>query len=469
MLQFSNSTIGTAVANHSGAMEADTIFKNRASLKSHTSRTNFLAMKRISLLFVLCASLMFIASCDKGKDEDKSGKFNRMNIEEAKTLFITSSDTGSKIYGVKKSSSKSTADIDGEIYEISYLDENGNQIEKNFNPTDILDAGDFVIVKFDGHESYFINKTNGLIYAIPEDYFPTAAIHRPDAFFFSTTGKIQLDKNKNIYYINEGASASLMWGLYKVSSIASSAIQFNQVSAVNDKIYGFCVDDLGQILYSHNNGQLFRIRKSDGSFANIDRNTLDEYMLCVWKGTDGLMYGIMRYTVDYDPNNFYLMKIQEGQIIKIRDVYQEFEYFPQYISTVDNIVFYVQGKIFLNIPQGTGFINISSGSLYKEIPCSVKPNMVLNDQLCYFDDKTFSCTLINIDTGETSLLFDLDESRLSNYDIDKIMSVTNSGVTFSAVQLSDGKYIVARIGLDNSVTIQQTIEGKVSVVLPLNL
>ena len=114
-------------------------------------------------------------------------------------------------------------------------------------------------------------------------------------------------------------------------------------------------------------------------------------------------------------------------------------------------------------------IDISNESLYKEIPTTVYPNMVINDQLCYFDEEDFSCTLVDIDTGETSLLYSLNKSILGNYDIDKIMSVTESGITFSAVQLSDGKYIVAKIGLDNSVTIQQTIEGNVSVLMPLNI
>ena len=50
MLQFSDLTIETAVANHSGAMEADTISKNGRNLKSHTSR-KFLVIL-ISLIFV---------------------------------------------------------------------------------------------------------------------------------------------------------------------------------------------------------------------------------------------------------------------------------------------------------------------------------------------------------------------------------------------------------------------------------
>ena len=40
MLQFSDLTIETAVVNQSGAMEADTIFKNGQSSKRQMSRRN---------------------------------------------------------------------------------------------------------------------------------------------------------------------------------------------------------------------------------------------------------------------------------------------------------------------------------------------------------------------------------------------------------------------------------------------
>ena len=49
MLINRNLTIGTAVANQSGAMEADTISKNGRSSKSHTSRRN-----KYSLVIFVC-------------------------------------------------------------------------------------------------------------------------------------------------------------------------------------------------------------------------------------------------------------------------------------------------------------------------------------------------------------------------------------------------------------------------------
>ena len=500
MLQFSNLAIEVAVANQGGAPESDTGLKNERSSKSQKNRGNVLTIKKLSLLLSFIASMTVITSCDEKEiyekiddgivdDNRESGTFIRMNIEDANTLFITSTNSSSKLYGVKKSSLKSTSEIDGEIYEINCFDENEEPIEKR-NPSHIFDAGDFVIVMFGYDECYFVNKTNGLIYAIPHECNPTYWEFHPtsEGIFFNSVFKLQVDKNNNVYYV----ANEYPYNLYQVSSITSGSIQFKQVSAVNDKVYGgFCVDKDGNILYSYSGdwgatNMRMRYRKIDGSFVNLLRYNppyethpvIWEYLLNVWTGTDGIMYGIMKSNDENKPT--YLFKIQDGQIIKIRNVSKYMHELLKsfFYSFTIHDVFYVQGRIICNpisyFTQYTGnkseyLIDISSESLYKEIPCSVQPNMVLNDQLCSFDDKAFSCTLIDIDTGKTSLLYDLDESKLSNYDIDKIMSVTDSGVVFSAVQLSDGNYIVAKIGLDNSVTIQQTIEGKVTIVMPLNL
>jgi len=442
-------------------------FKNGACLKNLTSRRNFLALKRMSLFFALCLSFMITTSCDKD-DKKGDGRFTRMNIEDAKTLFIASTESGSKMYGIKKSSLKSTSEMDGEIYEICYLDANGKQIEKN-NPSRIIDAGDFLIVEFtDWHtsEAYFVKKSDGLIYEIPQEYRAIGSNGR----YFSFSRNVQHDIHKNIYYRN------VYWGstLYKVSSIASSAIQFTEVSAVNDNVTGFCVDAEGQIIYTHRREneayeENMRFRRVDGSFVNMtiyDYDTGDN-ILRIWTGMDGIIYGFVRNLNEIMGSNS-LVKIQDRQIVKIKPVSQFYAGEPSHTT------YWIQGRIICCVPSSAYptmcyLIDISSESLYKETQCWVRPNMVINDQLCHFDDKTFSCTIINIDTGETSSLYDLDESRLSNYDIDKIISVSDSGVVFSAVRLSDGNYVVAKIGLDNSVTIQQTIEGNVLVIMPLNL
>ena len=71
MLQISN-LIGAAVANQSGAMEADTISKNGRSSKSLMSRTNFLSKACI----VLLAAGFIFSGCKKDDDEIPSSAFD---------------------------------------------------------------------------------------------------------------------------------------------------------------------------------------------------------------------------------------------------------------------------------------------------------------------------------------------------------------------------------------------------------
>lgn len=431
------------------------------------------------MLFALSASVMVIPSCNNKEVDNngtgKNGTFTRMNIENVKTLFIASSGSGSKMYGFKNSSLKSTTDE--EIYEIGYFDENGEPVEKN-NPDFVYDVGDFVYVFFaglDGSEAYFVQKSDGLAYSVPLEYCPPMRSNNYEQTnrLFRSFGMIQLDKNKNIYF-----PAQMNAILYRVSSVVASEIQFTEVSAANDHPTGFCVDDEGQVIYAYrpdNAGlESVRCRKPDGSFVNMVTDDYDTgRIICFWKGTDGRLYGIMQTPADAE-SDVCFVKIQEGQIAKIRNVNHDILVYSGNDNFSVKNVFRVQGRIIYCVAAQPDFypypwhlIDISDESSYKETLCQIRPNMVINNQLCYFDDKTFSCTLINIDNGETSLLYDLDESKLNNYNIDKIISVTESGVVFSA--LSDGKYIVAKIGLDNSVTVQQTIEGKVSVIMPLEL
>jgi len=62
-----------AVAHQGGAMEAETISKNGANPKTHTSRRNFfvLGMLNFSILLIILMSMLFVFStCD---DEEETG------------------------------------------------------------------------------------------------------------------------------------------------------------------------------------------------------------------------------------------------------------------------------------------------------------------------------------------------------------------------------------------------------------
>ena len=428
---------------------------------------------------------LFSCDSDSDSDSDNRGSFTRMDIENASTLFVASSKDVSKIYGIRKAPLKSDNQADDEIYEIRYLDEDGNEVEKN-NPCHIFDAGDYIIVCFGStssfSECYFVKKADGLIYEIPYTHFPHLVgnkYHWSD-LFFSSIDKIQLDKNKNVYYTTYQKSSPHKKTLFKASSITST-LQFEEISAVNDDVCGFNVDEQGSIFYmtDYSNDYKMRYRNTDGSFVTLSReNSNGNIILCVWIGVDGEMYGILEKMVDETRINTksYLVKVEnDGQIAELREISQDICHRGSTVGSPFSLknVFYVQGKIINSgiypYKDGGYLANISDESSYSEIPCAVAANTVFDDQLYYFDENTFSCTHIDISSGQTSLLYDLDESKLGNFDIDNIMNISESGVTFSGIQLSNGQYIIAKLGIDNSVTIQQNIAGQIISILPINL
>ena len=476
-------------------LEAGNHFKNRASSKSQMCRGNFL---RRACIGVLVSSIIF-SGC-KNDDGGSKSKFTRMNIKDAKTLFIASSNSGSKMYGVKNSSLKSTSEGD-EIYEISYLDENDKPIEEKI-PNCIHDAGDFLIVifseRFSEPDAYFVKKSDGSVYKIPDEYFPS--INGNNELFFNQNTNIRrfrytnfindfdflnfcYDKDKNIYYtitICPGIGACPQI-LYKVSSITSASINFKQVSNENDNVWGYCIDDNGNLIYS--SGEHMRYVSANGSIGNpipiIVRQKYGDFPLeiyrFVWAGTDGIM-SLKEETAEQLPDGgiivsseyprYFLMKMENGQFVKKREITLDFS--KGYPSSYN--VFYVHGKVIYSHYYGSTatLVDISNENSYREIPCSVEANIVINGELYHFDRNTFSLTHINIDNGTTTQIFTLDKSVLNDYIIACIMDVTENDILFGAYRLSDQMRVVAKIEKGNVFTILQSNSGNVSVIMPLN-
>jgi hypothetical protein len=402
-----------------------------------------LSILRKARIGVLVASVIF-SGC---KDNDGGGRsnFTRMNIEEAKTLFIASSNSVSKMYGIKNSSLKSTSE-DEEVYEINCLDENNNPIEEKI-PSYIHDAGKWLVVIFDvrqGYEAYFVKKTDGSVYKIPDEYFPSKNENN-DLFFnhniniwrFRHTNQIRdmdfmyfgYDNDNNIYYpITRCPSTFGVCPriLYKVSSITSATINFKQISDDNDNVGSYCIDDNGNIVYGSGSEQM-RYCSANGdlgepvpTIVRYNHGAPIEIYRFIWAGTDGIMSLKEEYreqlpdgTFVTSPGRRYLMKMENGKFVKKREITFDFDHF--YPSSFN--VFYVHGKvIYSHYDESTAtLIDISSENSYRETPCSVEANIVINDELYNFDKDIFSLTHINIDNGAITPVFTLDKSVLSDY------------------------------------------------------
>ena len=82
MSKLSRLTNETAVANQSGAMEAETISKNGDSPKTQSSRANF-------FIFVCFALLAVFSGCDKDKDKEKSNSVDQKLVGKWDAQSVT--------------------------------------------------------------------------------------------------------------------------------------------------------------------------------------------------------------------------------------------------------------------------------------------------------------------------------------------------------------------------------------------
>ena len=134
MLQFSKSVKEMDAGNHSNS---------RANSKSHTTRAP-------KIRFALLAALVIFGSCDK--DKKNNSKFARMDMVNAKTLFIApaNSTLKSATDGVNRLFKITD---DGIIEEVSYFDEDGNQINEFYTPEEIefISNSDYFVANIKGY------------------------------------------------------------------------------------------------------------------------------------------------------------------------------------------------------------------------------------------------------------------------------------------------------------------------------
>jgi len=427
--------------------------------------------------FLLAIVLVAFFSCKKDGVNNTNRKLYSISISNSSNLFITSDKSGNKLYGLRSKSlinksasiSASNNSRDSEVFEVKYYDDLGEEIVKS-NPTQIFNLTNYIILVFDNFEAYFVSKRDEKVFEIPLRYLPHYVENKYTYLsqYLNTIDKIQEDGNNNIYYTTYESSSPHKKTLYKVSLSNSSLLQYEEVSAVNDDINGFCVDVNGNISYGYRDNKTqeykYRYRKADGSFVSPNFPSQSNYNR-VWIGTDGNMYGIQSNVEgNIHHKNSYFGKIENGIFSKIKLINMDLN------DWKFGEVFKVKGQLFHAYYDynPNKLFNISNEHDYAEISCAVEPNYVINDDLYYFDKVKFILTLINIKNGSTSHVFDLDENQLGNFDIDKILKVSIDGVVFSGVDLSNGQYVVSTLDINNELIKREVISGEIKTFIALN-
>lgn len=351
---------------------------------------------------------------------------------------------------------------------------------------------------FQPDEVYLVRKIDGKAFEISEEYFPIVDGNNTMIFNSSINKRLNrfnyydndwdylnilFDGNNNLYYtaskcISSGECPQV---LHRLSITPQGGIDLKPISAENETVWGFCIDSEGNTLYGRAGGEWMRYVRADGKIGEpiptiIKTNSDAPVSRCdfVWNGTEGMMalYTFMGesdengFSVFYQEDKHFLMKLNNGQFEKAKEIFLPF---TNNLPSSSN-VFNVGGKVIYSHFHGgkATLVDISNVNSYQEIACALEANLVMDDQLYHFDKDNLSLTQINIENGATTPVFDLDESALKGYVIRYIMNITETDILFGAHQISDNTNVIAKINVDNELTILQSNSGEVSVISTLN-
>lgn len=463
-------------------------------------------MKKTLFLFLgLMVFLLLPLSCQDDIDHDDSlKKIARMNIEEAKGLFITTENSVNTLFGIKGISlTRSSNGKEDHLYEVIYYDGKGNPIN-NKVPLHMKDAGDYLLAIFENsigydHEIYLVRKKDGKAYEIPKENNPLFS-GRNDAMYNTSLNKlttrfnymgsewdyvnIEYDNNNHLYYTTLVClpSGECPHVLQRVSLTGNGAITFKPLSVEGDKVQGFSVDKQGNVLYGFAGGEWMRYVGADGLVGEripvvIKAFDVIPVAQCnfAWVGKEGFM-ALYTFYGEYDEssnefttlpeNEYYLMRMKDGNFEKSRKID---------LPTTGNLpssynVFYVDDKIIYSHYQNgvATLVDLSSVESYREIPTSLQATCCINGALYHFDRNTLSLTRINSEDGSTSPVYTLDTSQLNGYRIGYILDVTTTGVLLGAVRLSDNMHVLAKMDMTGGFTVLKSTSAVTPVYTSLS-
>jgi hypothetical protein len=440
-------------------------------------------MKKLKVLSVLMACLLALSlifvSCELGGG--KSGKLAFLNIKDAKNLYIAPAKN--KRSAARAQSNDVTVNRlfkitdEGVVQEVSYENENGETISISLYPTNIIIMGDeYLIVTFNKDEHYLVNSSTGACYEYTKDlpnhnpnkteYFDWGSSQGEFPFFndyssFSTK-HILNDSYGNIYFLvpaiffgpglHDPTKHSV--SIRKITVTDINNVTISTVSAQNDYVTSFGVDQYGNIAYSgyeddRQMNSLARYRGYNGGFELLPYGGG-----CFWTGFNGKLYysgnGISEitptpYTVTqysnlYVNGNTLLKMKSKGRILLLGDTsgVEVYNHTTQTASQINYSTLFGMQSIKSNIAAASDnyyYLFGISGTQYVLI--RVNP-----------DDNSYT-TLLN-----------------GGYDIYKMTVRGNDTVVFNALRLSDGAIILGEISKTGTLTVlDETLHEEITVLV----
>ena len=274
-----------------------------------------------------------LSSCDmnSASSDDGSGELSTLDIVGADVLFVSSS-VSSGCYRSTTTENNKLFKItaDGSVIEVLYLDEDGDEIAIEYEPTYIQNINnDFVVAVF-GYNNinpcvgYLVRKSYGSVFDLGENL--PIQLYKD----YQNADAVKTDGSGNLYfpyYSYEGSGSSIF--LRKVNISDPDNITSELFSPGTDYINNFSVSDSGNAIYSGyllSNSSILknRVKKSNGGIYDVPFNYISH-----WTGLEGNLF----YSAGYqDSYNIREVSIDMSYTLSTLTYSSPLELIPNYIE-----------------------------------------------------------------------------------------------------------------------------------------
>ena len=412
-------------------------------------------MKGKIFFFVLCVGIVFISCSNVAEDKNdvrsNASVLKFLNIQNAKNLYIGTSNSGTRSAGDSATSQKLfKITEDGYVEEVKYLDENKKEITISQQPTVIQTVNEeYIFVGFGWWDSistsYLVRKTDGAVFDMTKAGNPVGGANG-----YVNAPMFIPDNKNNLYFLTwDPQNIGHGWVVVKINLNGTSVLSSSIVSAPTDYVNLFDVDSDGNVIYDGMHKELShyfsRIRKVNGSFENIESNLS---VMTSWMGFDGNFYF---WSLD-DGNEEYWHGIKKMTIDETyKTNYEICSYVNDWFSRSGCSKIILKDKIFFI--GGASILEVfNEGKEMKKIELA---NLNIQSTLAVTSTENYYY-ILGVDTSSLKFLIRVnpnDHSYINllsqnEYDVYAFTASETDGITFNALRMSDGKKIIGKVGID---------------------
>jgi len=380
----------------------------------------------------------------------------KMHIIDATHLFIAPG-SGNKLFKITEA---------GYIQEVTYEDENGNNVTMVEEPVTIYDVNsEYVIVCF-GEDStnitdgYLVRKSDGAVFSLENAGFPMPNSsrvyqgHGTEAYFKNAEA-VFTDSSGDIFYMAQsGEEAEII----KLNIQSMDSITKTVYSSSGDNVFLFVVDNDGNAAYwgcvkGDRSRHFKRIRTAEGSI--YDGLFKDQFL---WLGVDGVIY-CASFNCCEQPYHCLVEKISINATtgIPTKSEYSAFNFSAEpfmsgcyKLELQDRVILTLQWEIIevYNPTNSARCLNTTDYFSLSGVYSAVASN---NFYYLHGRNSTSDSVLIKVDPTDDS--YTVLSLSADEYYLYTMSTTTADELIFNALRMADGVNVVGKFDVSGNMTI----------------